>query len=53
MENNLFFSTSKCEVLTITLKKTPIIYEYTLGTEKLARVDHEKDLGITTTTKLS
>ena len=53
MENNLFFNASKCKVLTITRKKTPIIYEYTLGTEKLTRVDHEKDLGITTTTKLS
>ncbi|CAB4031032.1 Hypothetical predicted protein [Paramuricea clavata] len=53
MENNLFFNASKCKVLTVTRKKTPIIYEYTLGTEKLTRVDHEKDLGITTTTKLS
>jgi hypothetical protein len=35
MENNLFFNASKCKVLTITRKKTPIIYEYTLGTEKL------------------
>jgi hypothetical protein len=38
MENNLFFNASKCKVLTITRKKTPIIYEYTLGTEKLTRV---------------
>ena len=52
-KQSLLQYTSKCKVLTITRKKTPIIYEYTLGTEKLTRFDHEKDLGITTTTKLS
>ncbi|CAB4006426.1 Hypothetical predicted protein, partial [Paramuricea clavata] len=48
MKNNLFFNASKCKVLTVTQKKTPIIYEYTLGTEKLTWVDHEKDLDMNT-----
>jgi hypothetical protein len=43
----------KCKVLTITRKKNPIIHDYTLGSQNLTRVDSEKDLGITTTSKLS
>ena len=53
MENKLFFNASKCKVLTITRKKNPVIYEYTLGSKKLTRVDHEKDLGIMTTTNIT
>ena len=53
MEKKLFFNASKCKVLTITRKKKPVIYEYTLGSKKLTRVDHEKDLGITTTTNIT
>ena len=53
MENNLRFNVSKCKVLTITRKKNPIIHDYTLGSQNLTRVDSEKDLGITTTSKLS
>ena len=52
MENNLRFNVSKCKVLTITRKKNPIIHDYTLGSQNLTRVDSEKDLGITTTSKL-
>ena len=53
MENKLFLNASKCKVLTITRKKNPVIYEYTLGSKKLTRVDHEKDLGIMTTTNIT
>ena len=53
MENKLFFNASKCKVLTITRKKNLVIYEYTLGSKKLTRVDHEKDLGIMTTTNIT
>ena len=53
MENKLFFNASKCKVLTITRKKNPVIYEYTLGSKKLTRVDHVKDLGIMTTTNIT
>jgi hypothetical protein len=53
MENYLRFKASKCKVLTITRKKNPIIYDYTLGNQKPIRIDSEKDLGITTSSKLS
>ena len=53
MENKLFFNASKCKVLTITRKKNPVIYEYTLGSKKLTRVDHEKDLHIMTTANIT
>ena len=49
MENNLRFNVSKCKE--ITRKKNPIIHDYTLGSQNLTRVDSEKDLGITTTSK--
>ena len=47
------FNTSKCKVLTISCKKNPVNYEYTLGTERLIRVDSEKDLGVITSSGLS
>ena len=53
MENKLFFNASKCKVFTITRKKNAVIYEYTLGSKKLTRIDHEKDLGIMTTTNIT
>jgi hypothetical protein len=53
MENNLRFNVSKCKFLTITRRKNPIIHDYTLGSQNLTREDSEKDLGITTTSKLS
>ena len=41
-ENELCFNAAKCEVLTITRKKTPIMFDYTLGDEKLTRVFSER-----------
>ena len=46
--NSLNFNASKCKVLTITRKISPIMYEYTLGVEKLIRIDSEKDVGVIT-----
>jgi hypothetical protein len=46
VQNNIRFNASKCKVLTITRKKTPVTYDYKLGTESLTRVDSEKDLGM-------
>ena len=37
----------------ITRKKNPTMHDYTLGDQKLIRVDSEKDLGITTSSKFS
>ena len=53
VENNLRFNTSKSKVFTITRKKTPVIYDDTLGTEKLTHVESEKDLGVITSKRLS
>ncbi len=46
-ENKLCSNATKCKVLTITCKKTPIMFDYTLGDEK-TRVLSEKDLGVST-----
>jgi hypothetical protein len=35
IENNIRFNASKCKVLIITRKKTPVTYDYKLGTESL------------------
>ena len=43
---NIRFNTSKCKVLTVTRKKTPIAFDYTLDGTALARVSEEKDLGV-------
>ena len=40
----LFLNVNKCSVLTLTLKKTPLQFDYTLGDIILNRV--QKDLGI-------
>ncbi|CAB4029413.1 Hypothetical predicted protein, partial [Paramuricea clavata] len=53
VQNNIRFNASKCKVLTITRKKTPVTYDYKLGTESLTRVDSEKDLGVITSSGLS
>ena len=44
-ENNLDFNESKCKVLTITRRKSPLTYAYHMNSKKLSRVDEEKDLG--------
>ena len=51
--NNIQFNTSKCKVLSVTRKKQPIHYNYTLNNVQLTRVVEEKDLGIIVTSSLS
>ena len=51
--NNIRFNTSKCKVLTVTRKKTPIAFDYTLDGTALTRVSDEKDLGVIITSTLS
>ena len=53
MNLDIRFNPSKCKVLTISHKKSPITYDYTLGTVKLIRVCNEKDLGVVTSYELS
>ena len=48
--NNIRFYTSKCKVLTVTRKTTPIAFDYTLDGIALTRVSEEKDLGVIITT---
>ena len=47
------FNASKCKVLTVTRKKTPVAQEYYLGNVYLQRVREEKDLGVTISCNLS
>ena len=49
---NIKFNASKCKVLTVTRKKSPVSYDYYLGPEKLLRVQEEKDLGVIISSKL-
>ena len=39
-------------ILTIPHKIFPIMYKYTVGVEKLIRIDSEQDLGVITSTVL-
>ena len=48
----LRFSTSKCESLTVTRKRNPIEYQYTLNGESIKRVASQKDLGVTISSDL-
>ena len=52
-ESNLQFNVSKCEVLTITRRKLPVIHEYYLCDVILQRVHGVKDLGVTISSNLS
>ena len=51
--NNIRFNTSKCKVLTVTRKKTPIAFDYNLDGTGQTRVSEEKDLGVVITSTLS
>ena len=51
-ENRLSFNLSKCKVLSVTRKKSPLIYPYKLGDHQLQSSDVEVDLGITIGSKL-
>ena len=48
--NDIRFNTSKCKVLTVTTKKTPIAFDYTLDGTAMTCVSEEKDLGVIITT---
>ena len=51
--NNMQFNTTKFKVLTVTCKKQPLIFDYTLTHAQLERVTEEKDLGVTVNNTLS
>jgi hypothetical protein len=51
-ENLLSFNKSKCKVLSITRRKSPLIYPYALGDHQLSSSDVESDLGITISSRL-
>ena len=44
--SNMKFNASKCKVLTVTRKKSPVTLEYRLGNADIKRVLEEKDLGV-------
>jgi hypothetical protein len=47
------FNSTKCKVLTITRKQNPVVYDYQLGSAILIRLQQEKDLGVTISSKLT
>ena len=47
------FNASKCKVLSVTRKKSPVDFVYHLGPEILRRVHKEKDLGVILSNNLS
>ena len=51
--NNIQFNISKCKVLTVTRKKQPVHYNYTLKNVQLTHMAEENDLGIIVTSTLS
>ena len=52
-QSNMTFNSTKCKVLTITRKQNPVVYDYQLGSAILTRVQQEKDLGVTISSKLT
>ena len=50
---NMKFNASKCKVLTVTRKKSPVTLEYRLGNACIKRVLEEKDLGVMMSSGLS
>ena len=52
-QSNMKFNSTKCKVLTITRKQNPVVYDYQLGSAILTRVQQEKDLGVTISSKLT
>ena len=52
-DNNFDFNSSKCKVLTITRKKSPLIYTYQMNSTVLSRVEKQKDLGVCVNKNLS
>lgn len=50
--NGLFLNMNKCNVITFTRKKHPLIFDYSLGNVVLMRVSEVRDLGVTFDVKL-
>ena len=50
---HLFLNLKKCSILTVTLKKQPCMFEYSICNDVLERVNVQKDLGIFIDTKLT
>ena len=48
----LRFNADKCEVLSVTRKRSPQVYSYSLDGRELKQVDSQKDLGVTVTKDL-
>lgn len=53
VNNKLQFNILKCCVMTFTRSKTPVSYEYRLGSEVISRVNEVKDLGVLFDPKLN
>ncbi|KAI5756587.1 hypothetical protein M8J77_026073 [Diaphorina citri] len=51
-KNELEFSIKKCDVMTITRKKSPCMFQYKINDSILERVNTKKDLGVTFQTNL-
>lgn len=52
-KNDLQLNTSKCKILTITLKRKPIIHDYAINGVNVERVSEMRDLGVIIDSKLS
>lgn len=52
-DNDLSVNLTKCKVITFTLKRHPIKYEYTIEDEVIQRVEEIKDLAVILDSKLS
>lgn len=52
-DNELLFNLDKCKIITFTLLKKPITYDYTMEGRKLIRVEEMRDLGVILDSKLT
>lgn len=50
--NRMHLNIKKCQVITFTRKKEPLLFDYYINGEKIARVTEVKDLGVTLTPDL-
>ena len=48
----LSFNSTKCEVLTVSRKRSPISYDYKIGSQSLVHVTSQTDLGVIVTKDL-
>jgi hypothetical protein len=52
VDSNITFNTSKCKIMTISRRRSPLVANYHLGSVDFKRADSEVDLGITLTSNL-